>query len=159
VPRFSAGDSKEWLGYIRYKGRNGEATVEITNRSGTLQPCHLDIGGTSKAGAVGQAGAHGEGLKVALLVLMHGPRNHATKCRSGGFSWALNFTTRGRLMARLDRLSSRSIQEAEDQAERLSQRTLIPFRAKLHGGVQFIIGDIHKGRNGSGKAVTRVPVG
>jgi hypothetical protein len=158
VPRFSADDSKDWLGYIRYKGHNGKGTVKITNRSGFLEPCHLDIGGTSNAGAVGQAGAHGEGLKVALLVLMRGPQNHAIKCRSGGFNWAFNFTTRGRLMARLDRLSSRSIQEAEDQAERLSQRTLVPFGAKLHGDVQFVIGDIQKGRNGSGKAVTRVPV-
>lgn len=158
MPRFSADDSKEWLGYIRFKECGGKGTVEITNCSGTLQPWHLDIGGTSKAGAVGQAGAHGEGLKLALLVLMRRPQNHAVKCRSGGFNWTFDFTTRGRLMARLDRLSPQSIHEAEDQAERLSQRTLIPFGAKLQGDVQFVIGEVQKGRNESGKAATRVPV-
>lgn len=137
MARFGADDSKECLGYIRYKGHNGEGTVEITNRSATLQPWYLDIGATSKPGVVSQVGAHGEGLKLALLVLMRGPQDHAVKCRSGGFNWTFNFTTRGRLMARLDRMSPQSIHKAEDLAERMSKRTgtLVPFGAKLHGDV------------------------
>ncbi|KAK3309069.1 uncharacterized protein B0T15DRAFT_483533 [Chaetomium strumarium] len=99
-----------------YKGRNGEGTIDITNRSATLQPWHLDLGGTSKADDDQQAGPHGEGLKLALLVLMRGMQNHGFRCRSGGFNWKFNFTTRGRLVARL-----------HHQSRRLSQRTLLPF--------------------------------
>ena len=44
------------------------------------------MGGTSKAGNKNQAGAHGEGLKLALLVLMRGEQNHCVRCRSGGFN-------------------------------------------------------------------------
>lgn len=72
MPRFGSEDWEEWLGYIRFLGRGGEGTVEVANRSATLQPRHLDLDGTSKAGDSRQAGAHGEGLKIALLVLMRG---------------------------------------------------------------------------------------
>ncbi|RYP13179.1 hypothetical protein DL765_007006 [Monosporascus sp. GIB2] len=58
---------KVCLGYIRWSRRGGAGTVDITNRQATLQPWHLDMGGTSKGNDGNQAGAHGEGLKVALL--------------------------------------------------------------------------------------------
>jgi hypothetical protein len=81
VPRPGSDDAKESLGYVRFKGgRDGSGTIEITNRSAMLQPWHLDLGGTSKAGDAHQAGARGEGLKVALLVLMRGFQNHSIKC-------------------------------------------------------------------------------
>lgn len=147
VPRFGADDSKEWLGYIRYKGRHGEGTIDITNRSATLQPWHLDLGGTSKADDDDQAGAHGEGLKLALLVLMRGMQNHSVRCRSGGFNWKFNFTTRGRLVARLHRMAPEAIRKAEDQARRLSQRTLLPFGTNPELDVQFVIGETHAGRD------------
>ncbi|KAH6633897.1 hypothetical protein B0J18DRAFT_452760 [Chaetomium sp. MPI-SDFR-AT-0129] len=151
-------DSKEWLGYIRYKGRNGEGTVDITNRSATLQPWHLDLGGTSKAHDDGQAGAHGEGLKLALLVLMRGMQNHGVRCRSGGFNWKFNFSTRGRLVARLNRMSPAAIEKAADQATRLSQRTLLPFGSHPGRDVQFIIGETHRGLDERGAPVCRSPV-
>ncbi|KAK7429426.1 hypothetical protein QQZ08_004018 [Neonectria magnoliae] len=48
----------------------------MVNRDATLEPWHLDFGGTTKAGVGNQAGAHGEGLKIALLVLQRGLQNH-----------------------------------------------------------------------------------
>jgi len=158
VARLGADDRKEWLGYIRYKGRNGEGTIDITNRSATLQPWHLDLGGTSKADDHHQAGAHGEGLKLALLVLMRGMQNHGVRCRSGGFNWNFNFTTRGRLVARLHRMSPKAIERAEDQSRRLSQRTLLPFGSNPRFDVQFVIGETHAGRDQWGAEVKRSPV-
>ncbi|KAK3173880.1 hypothetical protein K4F52_010383, partial [Lecanicillium sp. MT-2017a] len=67
---------KEWLGYIHFRPRGRGGIVEITNRNATLHPWHLDMGGTSKKGRTHQAGAHGEGLKVALLVMMRANENH-----------------------------------------------------------------------------------
>lgn len=106
VPAANKSDAKnpkdpKWLGYIRFKGRDGEGFIDIANCSATLQPKHLDMGGTSKTGDKEQAGAHGEGLKIALLVLMRRPQNHFVRCRSGGFNWIFNFSTSGRLVVRL----------------------------------------------------------
>jgi hypothetical protein len=150
-------DNKEWLGYIRFTTRDGGSvgTVELTNRAATLQPRHLDLGGTTKAGDAHQAGAHGEGLKLALLVFMRGRQNHSVRCRSGGFNWRFNFTTRGRLVCRLCRMSSQAIHKAEEQARRLSERTLLPFAAKPAEDVQFVIGETLKGRDERGNSVRR----
>lgn len=157
---FRAGpdDTKEWLGFIRFKGIDGYGTVEITNRNATLQPWHLDLGGTSKAGDECQAGAHGEGLKLALVVMMRFGQNHSVRCRSGGFTWIFDFTTRRHLVARLNRMSPSSIARTEDQARRLSQRSLLPFAPKPDGDVQFLIGEGRKGRNQWGDRVDRKPV-
>jgi hypothetical protein len=158
VPRLGADDRKEWLGYIRFMARDGEGTIEITNRSATLQPWHLDLGGTSKAGDEHQAGAHGEGLKIALLVLMRGRHNHKIRCRTGGFNWNFNFTTRGRLVARLTRMTPDKILRAKDEAQRLIARKLPPFAVSADSDVQIVIGEAHKGRDEWGNAVKRVPV-
>lgn len=137
------------------RGGDSAGTVDLTNRAATLQPRHLDLGGTTKAGDPHQAGAHGEGLKLALLVLMRGRQNHSIRCRSGGFNWRFDFTTRGRLVCRLRRMSAQAMQKAEDQARRLSERTLLPFAAKPDGDVQFVIGETGKGRNEWGNSVRR----
>lgn len=155
MPRIGGGDKKEWLGYIRYKGHDGKGSIDITNRSATLQPWHLDLGGTSKAGDAHQAGAHGEGLKIAVLVLMRGRQNHSVRCRSGGFNWNFNFTTRGRLVARLRRMTPEAIHKAQDQARRLSQRMLLPFAANPNLDVQFVIGEAQGGRDERGDKVRR----
>lgn len=77
---------KQCLGFIRFKGRDHIGTVEITNLKATLQPWHLLIGGTEKRGEEDQAGAHGEGLKLAALVWMHSAQNNHLRCYSGGFN-------------------------------------------------------------------------
>ncbi|CAJ2509903.1 Uu.00g058030.m01.CDS01 [Anthostomella pinea] len=61
--------TQECLGYIRWHRNEGAGIVEITNRQATLQSWHLDMGGSSKQNDSHQAGSHGEGLKVALLIL------------------------------------------------------------------------------------------
>jgi hypothetical protein len=158
VPGVGTNDREGWLGYIRFNGRDGEGTVEIVNRSATIQPWHLDLGGTSKADNDHQAGAHGEGLKIALLVLMRGHQNHSVRCRSGGFNWTFNFTDRGRLVARLHRMSAGSIRKVEDQSRRQIDTTLLPFAAKPKSDVQFVIGEGLKGRDEWGRPVKRSPV-
>ncbi|KXX81532.1 hypothetical protein MMYC01_202497 [Madurella mycetomatis] len=158
VLRLGAEDRKECLGYIRFKSRDGEGTIDITNRCATLQPYHLDLGGTSKVGNECQAGPHGVGLKVALLVFLRGSPNHSVRCRPGGFNWMFNFTTSGRLVARLCRMSPHRIHKAKDLARRLSQKTLLPFAAQPNGDVQSNIGDTHCGQDESGNKVRRSPV-
>ncbi|CAK7215016.1 hypothetical protein SCUCBS95973_002332 [Sporothrix curviconia] len=162
---------EQWLGYIRYKGRDGEGTIDMVNCKAMLEPWHLDMGGTSKAHDEQQAGTHGEGLKVALLVLMRGQQNHSIRCRSGyrihcrsgdsirsrsgAFNWTFNFTTRGRLVARLHRMTDEAVARAVSQGERLVHRTLLPLVAEPDRDVQFVIGEARRGRDEHGLPTKR----
>ncbi|KAK4199869.1 hypothetical protein QBC40DRAFT_254598 [Triangularia verruculosa] len=122
------------LGYIRYRGSNKEGKVEIVNRRTKLQPWHLDLGGTSKAKDSSQAGAHGEGLKVALLILMRRPQNFAIRCVSGGFDWTFDFTAQGKLSAHLERMTVASVhakEEASKQESRDSRCSHFPPVARM----------------------------
>jgi len=148
----------DWLGFMRFTANHDEGVVEITNRAATLQTSHLDLGGTSKTDDASQAGAHGEGLKVALLVLMRGGQNHAVRCCSGQFNWHFNFSTSGRLVARLDRMSHQAISKAKSKARLSMGKTLLPFMPRPRKDVQFVIGERGKGRDQNGTMVTRHPV-
>ncbi|KAK7696965.1 hypothetical protein SLS64_014021 [Diaporthe eres] len=145
-------DIKDCLGFIRYKGRNGAGTVELSNLRATLHPEHLDFGGTSKRGREDLAGAHGEGLKLAALVLMHSRQNHHVICRTGGFTLTFNLTDNGRLVARLRRI------KAQKKARQPKNIAFPTPAVRANGDVQFIIGEGRDGRNQYGEKVKRSPV-
>ncbi|KAL8365390.1 hypothetical protein RB595_004273 [Gaeumannomyces hyphopodioides] len=150
--------AKETLGYIRFDEAKG--TVDIVNRKATLHPGHLDLGGTSKTNAPEQAGSHGEGLKLALLVLMRGPQNHAVMCRSGGFTWQFDFTKTGHLVTHLIRMPESMKRNVYQEAYGLVQQphSLLPFAPVLDHDVHFIVGGTGTGRDESGGRIDRVPV-
>ncbi|XDG00848.1 hypothetical protein ABKA04_000463 [Annulohypoxylon sp. FPYF3050] len=140
------------FGYIRWSRHDGAGTVEITNRQATLEPWHLSMGSTTKVNDANQIGTHGEGLKIALVVLMRAPQNHAVRCQSGGFKWFFNFTNQRRLVACLTRIKS-------DQARSTtSDSRPLPFEAIPNEDVQFLIGTISKGRNENGYPTERTEV-
>ncbi|RAH66064.1 uncharacterized protein BO66DRAFT_332326 [Aspergillus aculeatinus CBS 121060] len=68
-PNSTRSRAKDLLGYITYKERYGG--VVFTNFEARLTARDLDIGGTTKRGDDNQAlaGRHGDGLKLAALVL------------------------------------------------------------------------------------------
>ncbi|KAF7554472.1 hypothetical protein G7Z17_g2893 [Cylindrodendrum hubeiense] len=150
--------TQEYLGYIRFSGCDGKGTVDISNREATLQPWHLDIGGTSKAADSNQAGAHGEGLKVALLVLQRGQQNHSIRCLTGGFTWHFNFTIGGKLVARLRRIADSKIRQAVENSQQLFKNSQIPCEISPPKDVQFIIGINTMGRDERGSRQSRDPV-
>lgn len=150
--------SGQCLGYIRWSRQNGAGIVEITNRQATLQPWHLDMGGTSKANESNQAGVHGEGMKVAALILSRNPQNHSVICRSGGFNWRFNFSNQGKLFTILMRMTPASITKARDSAEEESKRSLLPFAAAPNEDVQFFIGGVGNGRDERGYPISRSEV-
>ncbi|KAI0887416.1 uncharacterized protein GGS22DRAFT_198712 [Annulohypoxylon maeteangense] len=143
--------SHECLGYIRWSQQDGAGTVEITNRQATLEPCHMNMGSTTKATDENQIGMHGEGLKIALLVLMRSPQNHAVRCRSGGFEWTFNFTNQRRLTTRLVRMAPSTISKADDKVS-------TPVPAASNQDTQILIGTKAKGRNEDGYPVEREEV-
>ncbi|KAK6950101.1 hypothetical protein Daesc_008427 [Daldinia eschscholtzii] len=144
-----------YMGYIRWFKQNGVGTVEVTNRQATLQPWHLDIGGTTKRDEPNQAGAHGEGLKVALLVLMRGPQNHAIHCRSGGFAWEFDYTNQRRLVAGLTRMTPATIEKFRSQAINDMNSGRVPIAASPSDDVQFFISGDSMGRNENGRRTMR----
>jgi hypothetical protein len=129
-----------FLGYIRFSGIADRGFVEITNQGATLQPCHLDIGGSTKANCAKQAGVFGEGLKLALLVLQREPQNHSIYCLSGSFSWTYNFNKRGNLTALSTRLPSTKLQQIQNDNDYSLLDELIPFAPSPTEDVQFFIG-------------------
>lgn len=159
VPDPRPANTGEYLGYILFTDRNGFGEIAITNRFAALEPGHLDLGRTTKRRTENQAGAHGEGLKLALLVLMRSPQNHGVRCRSGNFNWRFNFTNRGRLVAGLTRMSPVASARAwEKAANQSAGKSLVPFAASPSGDVQFFIGEKRKGRNERGHEIYRSQV-
>lgn len=154
VPR-PGSQPPEWLGFIRFKGTDSKGIIQVTNRMATIQPWHLDIGASTKKSSTNQAGAHGEGLKVALLVLMRGAQNHSVRFSSGGFTTRFNFTTAGKLVARLRRMSPAAIRKAEARGQRACATSLQPFVPNPRKDVEFTIGEPIPGRNESGEEKER----
>lgn len=151
----------KWLGYIRWYQRNGVGIVDITNRQATLEPQHLDMGDSSKSNDQNQAGTHGEGLKVALLVMMRGSQNHAVECYSGGHAWAFDFDMQRKLVAYRSKMTSAAIDSACNIANNnVLNSKLLPFGVHPGKDVQFLIGTNITGRTDKGlttlrKGVTR----
>jgi hypothetical protein len=78
---------KKLLGFVKYLA--GEGTVELANFGASLCPEVLEVGYTTKKGARKLAGGHGEGLKMAALVMLReGYRFHI---QSSEHNWNFHF--------------------------------------------------------------------
>lgn len=148
VPAWPKQPNQEWLGYIRFSGRNGGGEIEVVNRKATIEPWNLDLGGTTKESESDQAGKHGDGLKVALLVLLRKPQNLSVRCITGGFSWNFNFDKKHRLVVRLFRLTPAQINKEAEEATGNCRRGKVPFAASPSSDVKFVIGKTYNIRNG-----------
>ncbi|KAI1085733.1 hypothetical protein F5B20DRAFT_15638 [Whalleya microplaca] len=153
-PDSQANGREEWLGYIRFQGTRGMGEVEIVNRRATLQPWHLKLGGTSKRHSKDQAGSHGEGFKLAILVMMPG-LNHSVVCHSGGFKWKFDFNNNGDFCTRLIRMTPKMIDQVREDSKKSLRMGLIPFVASPQEDVKFIIGRAGPGNDSSGNKTSR----
>ncbi|KAH8688423.1 hypothetical protein BGZ61DRAFT_353878 [Ilyonectria robusta] len=145
------------LGYIRFaRFDDQEGFVEVTNRKAVLQPGHLDFGSSSKRNENTQAGTHGEGLKLALLVLLRGHQNHAIRCTTGNVRWNFNFSNLKNLVARLGKMTYAQIDAEQKASQVLRKDGVIPFAPSASDDVQFLIGwSTRKGRDDKGILRTR----
>jgi 1,4-alpha-glucan branching enzyme len=62
--------TEEMLSFIRYTEKKGKAVLELTNFNAQLSRKALDMGVSSKRNSESTAGTHGEGFKVASLVMV-----------------------------------------------------------------------------------------
>ena len=75
------------LGYIRFVEDKG--TLELTNFGAQLSRKSLDLGATSKRDKTHLAGTHGEGFKVAALVMArHG---YQVRFEASSYYWSFRF--------------------------------------------------------------------
>ncbi|KAI9041054.1 uncharacterized protein KD926_007471 [Aspergillus affinis] len=79
--------ARKILGYIRFNKAQGSA--EFTNLGSSLDPQHLEMGHTTKKRDDRLAGGHGEGLKLAALVLSRA--EHHVKISASGLYWNFGF--------------------------------------------------------------------
>ncbi|KAK8089320.1 hypothetical protein PG997_004281 [Apiospora hydei] len=136
----SSGRKTQYLGYIRFSGNEKGGRVELVNRNASIQPDHFDLGGTTKQKSKSQAGEHGDGLKVTLLVLMRAPQKHSICFIAGGFRWEPNFDKHNKLVVNLSRLQTYDSTLEERSSKPDLQEGLIPVLASPHNDVKFIIG-------------------
>ncbi|KAF9885418.1 hypothetical protein FE257_012940 [Aspergillus nanangensis] len=77
----------QYMGYIQFAKKTGHVT--LVNACSTLQPKHLQLGSTSKRHDPRLAGRHGEGLKIAVLVLMR--EGHQVRIEASRHKWRFGF--------------------------------------------------------------------
>jgi hypothetical protein len=77
-------NQRQLLGYILFRRKQG--SVELTNFRAQLTRHNLELGGSTKRGNNAVAGTHGEGLKVAALVLRRA--EHRVRLTSKSYNWA-----------------------------------------------------------------------
>jgi hypothetical protein len=81
------GLNRELLGYIWFKRKEG--SVKITNFQAKLERRNLELGSSTKRGNNTMAGTHGEGLKLAALVLRREKRR--VRITSSKYNWTFGF--------------------------------------------------------------------
>ncbi|KAH8691852.1 hypothetical protein BGW36DRAFT_303752, partial [Talaromyces proteolyticus] len=86
IPSGDTGE-KQTLGFIRYEKESG--TVTVANACAQLQPEALQLGNTSKQINSSLAGCHGEGLKIAAMVLSR--KGHRFNIYSNNCTWSFVF--------------------------------------------------------------------
>ena len=78
---------EELMGFIRFDKSKG--VLEFTNFNAQLSRKALDIGVSSKRSSAGQAGTHGEGFKVASLVMVR--KGYQVRYESARYYWSFQF--------------------------------------------------------------------
>lgn len=146
----NGGPREELLGFIRLNKKAG--SLELANFSAQLEMRHLSLGGTDKHANNKLAGIHGEGFKLAALVMRR--NGHGVRISSSSFYWNFGFngTYRDRFYCQLSKPAQTTLQKNVDLHARqlaLGPRTqLTPFIFK------DVLVKISKARGLEGNKVT-----
>lgn len=110
--------SPQLLGYILYKKKAG--SVEITNFKAELKREYLLFGETTKRGEERFAGTHGEGFKVAALVMRR--NEHAVRFASKSYYWNFRFSSKDdyTFVCALSEARPETVQRKAEEAARRS---------------------------------------
>ena len=108
---------KQLLGYIKFMKKQG--SLEITNFNARLAVDNLNLGGTTKRDNPNSAGKHGEGFKIAALVMRR--CNHVVQIECNSYIW--RFRLHGRFPKTLYcRLSQKNPEMVEKMKRNFASR-------------------------------------
>ena len=85
-------DTSDLIGFIRYREKEG--TLELTNSKASLSRATLDLGVTSKREKGHLAGTHGEGFKIAALVMVR--EGYQARIERSNYYWRFVFARRSK---------------------------------------------------------------
>lgn len=85
-------DTGDLIGFVHYREKEG--TLELTNFKASLSRATLDLGVTSKREKGHLAGTHGEGFKIAALVMVR--EGYQARIETSNYYWRFAFAGRGK---------------------------------------------------------------
>lgn len=145
-----AGDgtiNRELLGFIKFNKKTG--SLELTNFNAKLTLRDLSLGGTTKTGDRQVAGMHGEGFKLAALVM----RRNEHSVRLSATSFYLNFTFRNdRFYCRLTEPKAQTLTKSKVALS--EERKLGPRRSLSSYISEDVSVKVCKGRGPFGSRIT-----
>ncbi|KAF2180943.1 hypothetical protein K469DRAFT_671927 [Zopfia rhizophila CBS 207.26] len=141
--------SMELLGYIRFRKKAG--CVELANFKAQLNMEHLLLGRTTKRGHDRFAGHHGEGFKIASLVMRR--NEHAVRYAASSYYWNFRFRRRSPTLSCI--LSRANPEVLQRKKEAFSTRVAAGARRGLTSNIwEDVIVRISKARGECGSKVT-----
>ena len=144
--------SQELLGFIRFNKRAG--SLELTNFQAHLSVQQLSLGGTTKRGQDQDrfAGIHGEGFKLAALVMRR--RGHAVRFTASSYYW--NFGFRGASASNLYcRLAQANPEVVRRQKNKFAEKAASGGRRGLTSNIwEDVTVKVSKGRGASGMKIS-----
>ncbi|KAL1953003.1 hypothetical protein VTO42DRAFT_3774 [Malbranchea cinnamomea] len=136
--------TEELLGYIRFNKRSGK--LEITNFKAQLELQNLSLGGTTKTGDDRVAGTHGEGFKVAALVLLR--EQHAVQIFASSHIWTFGMSNSKNptLFCRVRKPAGDTVSKARiEYGLKVAENVPREMEANIWEDVSFVVS---KGRGG-----------
>ncbi|KAJ0365562.1 hypothetical protein COL154_004419 [Colletotrichum chrysophilum] len=103
---------KELLGYIKFIKQTG--TLELANFNAALDPRHLSLGGTTKRDDSKTAGTHGEGFKVAALVMTRNNRVVHIESSSGYWNFGFRGANKDKFSCQITKPATSTIKKHRD---------------------------------------------
>ena len=128
------------LGFIRYKEKGG--ILELTNFKARLSRTTLDLGVTSKGEKDYLAGTHGEGFKIAALVMVR--TGYQARIEASSYYWRFNFAGRSgsHLYCNLSPISEAKLQK-QRRAHALKAEKPRELQNHIWEDVSIKVGRVH----------------
>jgi hypothetical protein len=136
-------ESKRLLGFIRYSKKDG--SLQLTNFRSHLTRAALGLGFTTKRKKVNLAGTHGEGFKVASLVMVN--KGYQVRIEASRFYWKFRYFSNNpyNLYCELSAASEKKI-EKDMEKQRKDRAKGVPrgLTANIWEDVTVKIGKVYR---------------
>jgi hypothetical protein len=156
---------KKLLGYILFAWRPramDSVKLEISNFNAFLYVRNFRFGNTTKPSNKDQTGEHGEGFKIAAMVMRRNPRNYSVRTVASGREITFKFRGDNAFYASVAEINKLDSQRKVDLAEfkKLAREGKPrPLKSKSWEDVTFIFGEDRTitGKSGESHKTGRIP--